>query len=177
MPETLSSETHFRGRIVSVRTDKVRLDDGLVTRQEVVEHAQSVTVVPVRDDGQVLMIRQYRHPTGETILETVAGSIDHGESPDEAAQRELAEEIGFRAGRMMRLGGFYLAPGWATEFMHAFLALDLEPADAEHDEDERIELVAIPLADLLRQLQAGDLRDCKSIAALALAEQHLRDKG
>jgi 8-oxo-dGTP pyrophosphatase MutT (NUDIX family) len=177
MPETVSSETHFRGRIVTVRTDEVRLDDGHVTRQEVVEHAQSVTVVPVQADGRVLMIRQYRHPTGETILETVAGSMDPGESPEDAAQRELAEEIGFRAGRLTRLGGFYLAPGWATEFMHAFIALDLEPAEAEHDEDERIELLAVSLPDLRRQLQAGEIRDCKSIAALALAEQHLKEQG
>src|SRR5436309_14191688 len=101
MPKTTHSALHFSGRIVRVRTDEVRLEDGAVVQQEVVEHAPSVTIVPVLDDGRVVLIRQYRHPTGQTLLETPAGSVDEGESAEEAAQRELAEEIGQRADRML----------------------------------------------------------------------------
>src|SRR5262245_19980633 len=110
MPETVQSTVHFSGRIVRVRTDEVQLEDGAVIRQEVVEHAPSVTIVPLLDDGRVVLIRQYRHPTGRSLLETPAGSVDAGESAEEAAQRELAEEIGQRAERMVHVGSFYLAP-------------------------------------------------------------------
>jgi ADP-ribose pyrophosphatase len=177
MPETIHTTCEFRGRIVSVRTDEVRLDDGAVVRQEVVEHAPSITVVPMQDERTVLLIQQYRYPTGEILLETPAGNIDPGESPEEAAQRELAEEIGFRARRIEPLGAFYLAPGWATEFMHAFLARDLEPSHAEHDADERIELVPLPLDEIWERIRAGKIRDCKTIAAMALADGVLRPRG
>jgi 8-oxo-dGTP pyrophosphatase MutT (NUDIX family) len=173
MPEILSTTQRFHGRIVQVRTDQVRLDDGAVVEQEIVEHAPSITVVPMLDEETVLLIRQYRHPTGEVLLETPAGSLDPGETPEQAAQRELMEEIGYRARSITPLGRFYLAPGWATEFMHAFLACDLEPATAPADKDERIELVAMPLQAVWRLLEAGELRDCKTIAALALARAAL----
>jgi len=173
MPVRERSDTRYIGRIVNVRLDEVRLEDGAVVWQEVVEHAPSVTVVPMLDERTVLLIRQYRHPTGEVILETPAGSLDPGETPEEAAQRELAEEIGYRARKLERVGGFYLAPGWATEYMHAFLARDLEAAQAEHDPDERIELVPLPLEEAWRLVRAGEIRDCKTIAALTLAHAAL----
>src|SRR5438270_2403899 len=159
MPEVVESRVEFAGRIVQVRMDDVRLEDGAVIKQEVVEHAQSITVVPMLDRGTVMLVRQYRHPAGETMLETPAGSIDAGETPAAAAQRELAEEIGRRAGRLVPIGSFYLAPGWATELMHAFVALDLEGATGEADEDERIDLVSLPLEALWRRIRAGEIRD------------------
>ncbi len=170
MPEVLESQTHFTGRIVRVRVDRVRLDDGVVVRQEVVEHAESVTVVVFQDPETVLLIRQYRHPAGQVLLETPAGSMDPGETPAEAAQRELAEEIGYRARTLLPAGRFDLAPGWATELMHAFVALDLEPAEGEKDQDERIELVPLPWARVWDMVRAGEVLDCKTIAALTLAE-------
>jgi ADP-ribose pyrophosphatase len=139
----------------------------------VVEHASSIGVIPLQADGTVLLVRQYRHPTGEALLEIPAGSFDAGESAEECAQRELAEETGYRAEEMVALGGFYLAPGWATEFMHIFLARGLQPAKAEADEDEQIALEAVPLADLEQLAAAGELRDAKTLAALYLARGHL----
>src|SRR5437867_9650451 len=123
MPDVVESSVRFKGRVVTVRVDDLQLEDGRVVKQEVVEHAQSITVVPMLDRDTVLLVRQYRHPAREVMLETPAGSLDAGESPAAAAQRELSEEIGFRAGRLIPIGAFYLAPGWATELMHAFLAL------------------------------------------------------
>src|SRR5579883_2605726 len=114
MPETVSSERLLEAKIVSVRRDRVRLDDGRTVPQEVVEHGQSMTVVAVDGDGSIVLVRQYRHPTGETLLETPAGSLDPGESPEQAVNRELAEETGFRAREVIPIGTFYLAPGWAT---------------------------------------------------------------
>jgi ADP-ribose pyrophosphatase len=174
-PEVISSQRLFQGRVVGLRVDEVRLEEGHTFRAEVVEHVPSVGIVPLRERGpasrydRVVLIRQYRHPTGEWLLEIPAGSVDPGETPEACARRELAEEIGCRADDTIRLGGFYLSPGYATEFMHIFLARGLSPAMAEPDEDEQIELVEMPLTEALRMARAGELRDAKTIAALTLA--------
>jgi ADP-ribose pyrophosphatase len=173
MAETVGTEQIYKGRVVGLRADQVQLEDGRVVRQEVVEHAPSIGVLPMLDDETVILIRQYRHPTGEALLEIPAGSTDPGESAEECAQRELAEEIGYRAGEIVALGGFYLAPGWATEYMHIFLARDLRAAEAEPDEDEQIEMERMSLADLDRRVAAGEIRDAKTLAALYLARGHL----
>jgi ADP-ribose pyrophosphatase len=171
-PEVVSSERLFQGRVVGLRVDELRLAEGRTFRAEVVEHVPSVGIVPVRDDGQVVLVRQYRHPTGDWLLEIPAGSVDPGETPEACAQRELAEEIGCRADDTIRLGGFYLSPGYATEFMQIFLARGLSPASAEPDEDEQIDRVEMPLAEAIRMARTGELRDAKTIAALALAAAH-----
>lgn len=175
MPEVIRSERPYVGRIVTVRVDEVGREDGRTMRLEVVEHGRSVGIVPVRDDGRVVLIRQYRHATGEDLLEIPAGSIDPGEEGEACAQRELAEEIGYRAGSMQRIGGFYLCPGYLTEFMEIYLARDLRPASATPDEDEAIVLAEMPLAEALAGIAAGTLRDAKTVAALAMAAAQLRD--
>jgi ADP-ribose pyrophosphatase len=173
MPQTTQSEQIFKGRVVSLRVDQVRMEDGRVMRQEVVEHVPSIGVIPLWDEETVVLIRQYRHPTGEALLEIPAGSFDPEEEAEACAQRELAEEIGYRAGEIVALGGFYLAPGWTTEYMHIFLARDLQPAKATPDEDEAITLERMSLADLDRRVSAGEIRDAKTLAALYLARGHL----
>src|SRR5207302_10035669 len=104
MAETIGTEQVFRGRVVSLRLDQVRMEDGRMLRQEVVEHVPSIGVIPMWDEETVLLIRQYRHPTGETLLEIPAGSFDPEEEAEACAQRELAEEIGYRAGESVALG-------------------------------------------------------------------------
>ncbi len=172
MPQVVESERPFEGRIVTVRLDKVRLEDGAVIRQEVVEHRESMTVVAV-DGDRVLLVRQYRHPTGQELLETAAGSVDPGETAEDAVNRELAEETGFQARNVRYLGSFYLAPGWCTEYMHAYLATDLFESALEPDEDERIEVVWLSIPEWERLISAGEIKDCKSIAAWHLARPHL----
>lgn len=172
----ISTTSPYSGKIVSLRVDDVRLDDGHVMRQEVVEHRPSMTVIAIdaRDaDDRIILVRQYRHPTGEVLLETPAGSVDEGETAEDAVNRELAEETGLRARGVISLGAFYLAPGWATEYMHAYLAQDLYEAAAAPDEDERIEVVRLPLGQWQALIDAGEIRDCKSIAAWHLALPHL----
>src|SRR5438045_3070902 len=110
MPDTVSSEHPYQGRIVSVRVDRVRLDDGTVCTQEVVEHRESMTVIALGGDDRILLVKQYRHPAGEVLLETPAGSVDPGETAEDAVNRELAEETGFSAREVVPLGSFYLAP-------------------------------------------------------------------
>jgi ADP-ribose pyrophosphatase len=156
------SETIYRGKVINLRLDPIQLEDGRTVKLEVVEHAESIGVLALKDERTALLVRQYRHSTGETLREIVAGSLDPGEAPEQAAERELAEEIGCRAQEMIPLGGFYLCPGRG-----------LESAAAEADEDEQIELEEIPLAELYRQARSGELRDAKTVAALLLAEVHL----
>ncbi len=174
MPETLTSERPFSGKIVSVRIDQVRIDDGRTTRQEVVEHRESMTVVAIDNDGKLVLVSQYRHPTGRVLLETAAGSIDPGESAEEAVNRELAEETGLRAREVTKLGAFYLAPGWCTEFMHVYLARDLYEDPADPDEDEVIEVVRMAVEDWETLIASGEILDAKSIAAWRLAEPYLK---
>jgi ADP-ribose pyrophosphatase len=173
MPELLSTTRPFQGKIVTVRVDEIRFEDGHVSKQEVIEHRESMTVVAIDAQGRIVLVRQYRHPTAEELLETPAGSVDDGESAEDAVNRELAEETGFRAREVTPLGAFYLAPGWATEYMHVYLARDLYESHAEADEDERIEVVCLPVAEWEAKIAAGEIRDCKSIAAWHLAKLKL----
>jgi ADP-ribose diphosphatase len=167
------TENIYQGKILNLRLDTVPLENGKTVRFEVVEHRDSIGVLPLTEDGKALLVRQYRHATKETLLEIVAGNVDPGESFEEAAQRELSEEVGHRAGEIVPLGGFYLCPGYSTEFMHIFLARGLHAQAATPDEDEQIETAEIPLAELYRQARSGELRDAKTLAALLVAEAHL----
>ena len=162
----LESRRLYEGRIVNLRVDTVELPDGRRATREVVEHGDVVAIVPLLDGGDVLLVRQYRLPAAQALLEVPAGGVDEGESAEEAAQRELGEECGWRAGRLERLGGFYASPGHCSEFVHVFLAAQLRPVPAHPDPDENLAVVRIPLAEALRLVRAGDIRDGKSIIGL-----------
>ena len=162
----LDSRRVYEGRIVTLRVDRVTLGDGHQAQREVVEHAHAVAVVPVTDEGHIVMVRQYRLPAGAAMLEVPAGVIDSGESPDAAAQRELREETGQRAGRLTRLGGFWVAPGYCTEYIHVYLAEGLSESRLEADEDERIEVEVLALDDALARVDDGRIEDAKSIVGL-----------
>jgi len=119
-------------------------------------------------EGHVLLVRQYRHPTGRSLLELPAGTLDRDEEPEACAARELAEETGFRAGRLQRLGGFFVSPGYCTEYIQVYLATDLEPGNAGGGDEEEMQVLALPLVEVLRLVEAGELEDAKSLAALFL---------
>jgi 8-oxo-dGTP pyrophosphatase MutT (NUDIX family) len=173
-PEVLSTDRPFEGKIVSVRVDEVRVEDGRVMRQEVVEHRESMTVIAIDAQERIVLVRQYRHPAGDELLETPAGSVDPGETAEQAVNRELSEEVGLCAREVLSIGSFYLAPGWCTEFMHVYLARDLYESRTEPDEDEQIEVVCLPLPEWQAKIDAGEIRDSKSIAAWHLARRHLQ---
>ena len=125
-------------------------------------------------DGDVVLVRQYRLPAQEALLEIPAGGVDAGESAEEAAQRELQEETGYRAGRLERLAGFFVSPGYCTEFIHVFLATDLSESVIAGDEDEDIALERMPLADAVRLIERGEIKDGKSIVGLLQAADRRR---
>ncbi len=170
---TVESRVEFRGRILGVRVDKVRLPDGRITTREIAEHGASVCIVPVDPQGNVLLVRQYRKPIEDQLLEVPAGGIEPGESPLEAAMRELQEEVGFAAKEIQPLSGFWVSPGWCTEFMHAYLATQLEPASLPADYDENLAVVQVPLDEVDGLIRSGEIKDAKSIASLLLASKVL----
>jgi nudix-type nucleoside diphosphatase (YffH/AdpP family) len=166
--ETLATRRLYEGTVVKLRVDRVRMSKGPEVFREVVEHSGAVTVVALDGEGRLLLVRQHRHATGRALLELPAGTLDREEEPEACAVRELEEETGFRAGHLQRLGGFFVAPGYCTEYIHAYFATDLKPGTAGGDEDEDIEVLALPLDEVVRLIETGELEDAKSLAALFL---------
>lgn len=166
--ELIESQTLYRGRIVTLRIDTVRLPNGHIARREIVEHHGAVAIVPLIDSETVLLIRQYRQAVGEVLLEIPAGTLEPGESPDACAQRELEEETGYQAQQMRRLFSQYLAPGYSQEVLHVYLAESLQPTRQRLDEDELNELVPTPLNQVTEMILQGVIKDSKTIAGLLM---------
>ena len=171
--ELIASQTIFNGRVFNLRKDQLRLPNGKQVTMDVVEHAAAVTMLPVDKEGQIWFIRQYRHAAGQELLELPAGMVEADEPFLDAAAREIREEIGMRAGELIHLGGIFLAPGYSTEYLHIYLARQLEPAPLQPDDDEWITVEQIPIAEAYRLAESGILMDAKSIAALTLARPWL----
>ena len=170
---TVGRRDVYDGRVVQLHVDEVELADGKRTTREVAEHADAVVVLPIDESGRALLVRQYRYPIAQDLLEAPAGGIDPGEAPAEAAQRELQEEIGYRAGNLESLGGFWTAPGFCTEYMYAFLARDLSPSVLEADDDEAIVVEGHDLDTIRTMIRDGRIVDAKTIAAYWMALDRL----
>ena len=166
---TVSSETVFQGKILNLRVDTVRMPNGRLATREIAEHSSSICAVPIDEQGNVLLVRQYRKPSEADLLEVVAGGIEEGEDPQDATLRELQEEVGYSAENLQLLSSFWIAPGWCTEYMYAYLATGLTPAKLAADDDENITVVRMPLDQIPDLIQGGEIQDVKSIAALLLA--------
>jgi ADP-ribose pyrophosphatase len=166
-PETvLSSELVYSGRVLGLRRDRVRLASGRETTREILEHPGAVALVALDESGNCLLVRQYRAALGTMLLEIPAGTIEKGEDPADCAARELAEETGYRPGRLVQVAGFYSAPGFCTEYLWVYLATNLVEQRAEADFDESIELVRLPFQECVDLIRAGEIRDAKSIVGL-----------
>ncbi len=169
--ERISSRAVYRGRVVNLSVDQVRLASGRSATREVIRHPGAVVILAVDADDNVLLVRQYRYATNHVLLELPAGTLEPDEDPLDCAVRELAEETGFQAGRWRRLGGFFSAPGFCTEYLHAFLATELEEGRPHADEDEELALLRIPLAEVRRRVDEGEIEDAKSLATLLLFDR------
>jgi ADP-ribose pyrophosphatase len=162
----------YEGNRISLRVDTARFDDGPEFEREIVEHPGSVVLIPITNDGKVLLIRQYRQAAEKILLEASAGTREAGESPEVTAHRELQEEVGYRAGKLIPIGGSWVAPGYSTEYSYMYIATDLEPAPLPSDDGEDIVVEEIEFDDLHRLIATGELEDQMSIAAL-LSAQHV----
>lgn len=171
--ELIKSKTLYQGRAFKIRRDWMKTPDGRATKFEIVEHGGSVIMIPVDEQGNLWFVRQYRHAAGTDLLELPAGTR-HGDEPFEnCARREIREEIGMEAGKLEKVGEFYLAPGYSTEFMAVYLATDLKHNPLDPDSDEFLAVKKIPVKQALEMAERGDVPDAKSLAALLLARRHL----
>jgi len=173
--EFLRSESLLEGRAFKIRRDYLRTPDGREAKYEIVEHGGSVVMLPIDDLGNLVLVRQYRHAAGIDLLELPAGTRDGGESYESCAAREMREETGMAAGRLEKVGEFYLAPGYSTEFMAVFVATDLTPDPLPGDADEFLQVERMPVQEALRMAERGQLPDAKSLAALFVARQSLSE--
>jgi ADP-ribose diphosphatase len=173
LPKVLNVETRYQGRAFEVQVEEVEIRPGKTVRLDIIQHANAVTILPLDADDNVWFVRQYRHPAREYLLELPAGTLEPGEDPLPAANRELQEEIGMRAASLAEIASFYLAPGYSTELMHVYLATGLSPSALEQDEDEIITVEKIPASQAAALARQGELRDSKSLVAVLLAAHRL----
>ncbi len=165
----------YEGKIFDVAVEKVTLPNGVVKDREVVRHPGAAAMVPILDDGRVVLIRQYRHAIGDFLLEIPAGTLDPGEEPAECAQRELVEEIGYEATSLDKLTEILPAPGYTDEHIHIFLATGLKSAEQCLEDDEVLELEPTAFDRAIEMITAGEIQDAKTIAGLLLTSIRSRE--
>ena len=160
MSEPQSTRIGYDGKLFDVV-----IEDWDGREREIVEHPGSTAIVAIHD-GAVVLVRQLREPALKPLLELPAGTLEDGEEPLASAQRELAEEVGLHGGRWRELGGFWTSPGFLREYMHVFLAEELEAGEADPDDDEEVKIVRWPVAEIAGRI--GELEDGKTLASLLL---------
>lgn len=172
--ETLHTETLHSGRMLHLVRETVVLPNGHQTTLELVRHPGAAAVVPVDATGDVLLVRQYRHATGGYLLEVPAGKLDPGEEPEICARRELIEETGFRATRVIPLGVIWPTPGFCDERIWLYAAFGLLPDRQATEPDEVLALERLPWAEAVERAEDGRIEDAKSVCALLRARRHLQ---
>jgi ADP-ribose pyrophosphatase len=171
--ETIHSEKIYQGRVFGVRCDRVSLPNGKSVELDIVDHPGAVVLVPVDDQGNLWFVRQYRHAGQVELLELPAGSLEAGELPEACALREVREEIGMAAGHIEKIGEYYMAPGYSTEYVHVYLATGLRPSPLAADDDEFLSVETLPIAQVFKMVEGGRMHDCKTLASLYLARPFL----
>jgi len=156
-----------------VRVDSIQREDGHLTTREIVEHPGAVAIL-AWDGERLAMVRQWRHATGQDLLEIPAGTLEPAEPPAETARRELAEEVALQAAHWVEGPRFYTAPGFCDELMHLFLATELSESRGESDEDEMLEPSWMTLPDALDAIDGGGIMDAKTIAGIGWLARRLR---
>jgi len=163
---------NFEGHAFNVEVLDVNLPDGRQRQYDLVDHNNSVTIIPLDEDGNLYFVKQYRMGSESMLLELPAGVMDDRESPKDCAAREIREEIGMAAGKLTRLGAIYLAPGYANELNFIYLAEELKEDPLQEDDDEFISIHTYSPGDVQRMIRNGEIKDSKTLAALHL--MHLK---
>ena len=162
----------FIGHAFNVQELYVSLPDGRKRNYDIVDHPDSVTIIPIDENGEIWFVEQFRMGSENYLIELPAGVIDENESPEACAARETREEIGMAAGQLIHIESIYLVPGYSNELNHIFLAKDLKPAPLQQDDDEFLSVKKYSSEELNNLIQEGTLKDSKSLAALYLYEQN-----
>ena len=169
----LGIESVYKGRVLDLRLERIRLPNGNTCELELIRHPGAAAVVPLDVENRVLLVRQYRHATGGWLLEVPAGKLDQGEPPEACAAREVEEETGFRAGRLLPMGWIWTTPGFTDEKIWLYLAFDLEPTRQSLQADEALTVERCPLDLAVEMAARGEILDGKSICSLLRAPHFL----
>jgi len=169
----ISSEKIFKGKIVELYVDKVKLPNNKIVTREKVTHPGAVCIVPITKEGKIMLVKQFRYPTDSTLLEIPAGKLGSGEDPRNCAARELKEEIGAEGGRLIHLADFYTSPGFCDELMYLYLALGFEKKENNLEDDEFLEVFELKLEDAHSFIGSGKIKDAKTIIGILLARDYL----
>ncbi len=173
--KVLKSDIKFSGDVLTVRVDDVELPGGVTSTREIIQHNGAVGVVPITENNEVLLVRQYRSASKKVMLELPAGKLEKDEEPFVCGLRELEEETGFSAGRMEKLISYYSSPAILEEILHLYIAFDLKPGKVHLDEDEFLECVKMPLADIKPMIIKGEIQDAKTVIGIMLADEFLKN--
>jgi 8-oxo-dGTP pyrophosphatase MutT (NUDIX family) len=165
--DVVRSSYAFEGKIINLRVDTVKLADGSLRQREIVEHPGAVAVVPVLDDGRIVLVRQFRPAVGKQTLELPAGTVEPDEDVHITAGRELEEETGYRAANWRELVRFYVSPGWCNEELVIYVAADMVAGKPDTEDDEEISVVALELSAVPELIRTGEICDAKTLVGIA----------
>lgn len=174
--KTVSSQTKFEGRIITVKVDKVSMPDGKLAERELVLHPGGVGVVALTKENKVILVKQYRKPLDKAIYEIPAGKLDKGEEPITCAIRELSEETGLSAEKFTYLGFIYPSPGFTDEVTHMYLATGLSQGDTHPDDDEYLDVEEVSLVEVLAMIEKNEVNDAKTVCGILKAVALLRQE-
>lgn len=172
--KTLKTEEIFDGKVIRVSVDTVELPNGKTATRELVGHPGGVGIIAVTENRQVYMVRQYRRPFDESVLEVPAGKLEYGEDPLSCGIRELGEEAGVTAKNMQHIGDYYVSPGFCREVIHLYLATDLTPVKQHLDEDEFLDVLMYDLDELIDMVMNNQIHDAKTAIAILKAKSILK---
>lgn len=167
----------YRGKIVHLFVESADLPNGKTFEMEVVRHPGASAVVPLKEDGKVVLIYQYRHAAGGFIYEVPAGKLSPGEAPESCAEREVEEEVGYKVGKLEKLTTIFTAPGFCDEQIHLFLGTELVFSGQQLGEDEVLQVIEMPFEEAMNRIEDQTIRDAKSIVALELAYRRAKKRG
>lgn len=171
--KTVGSRDIYSGRVFRVREDKALLENGETVSRELILHGGGVCVVPVNEKGEVLMVRQFRYPFGQPLLEVPAGKLEAGEGRAECGRRELLEEVGAEASEYEYMGVMYPSPAYLNEQIHIYLAGGLTYSEQRLDDDEFLDVVKLPLSEAVEMVMRNEIFDAKTKLALLMADKKL----
>ena len=174
MEKQLTTDNVYSGKLLNINRDTVLLENGNTSVREIAKHPGGVCVAALEDDGSLWFVRQYRYAVGEDVLELPAGKLEPGEDPDDAIVRELKEETGCTADSIIKVSASFPSPGYTSEVLHLYIARGLHHGDRHLDEDEDLDAFRIPLADAVKMVMNGEIRDSKTQTLILMAEKLLK---